>query len=195
MSYRLVCKSEETHEVNLPSTQIVSGNHLFQAELFRAWASTQDKQHLGSKLIIVLRRSAARSIENTVELEHAIRQRFPSYTTIAMSLTGNPDVLGEQFLNFSRAQAVVSPHGAQLNNIWPMPLGSSLIEIHWVNNPPDYERPHDTFCGLARNIGVNYFFSRVINVTSRLSVYANVSDVLTLLDQALHKAPTLIPVP
>jgi hypothetical protein len=165
--------------------QVVYAAQLLQAEYFRAWARSEYWNRFNKTLIphtiVLLRRRGIRTLLDSDDLEAALQKTYPNVPVISFNPSGGLERLQEQFFNISMARILISPHGANINNIWPMQPGTSLIEINMLNHPPARDEPADDYVGLARNMGLDYHFSRAINCTEKdLLLTSNKEEVMTI---------------
>jgi Glycosyltransferase 61 len=86
-------------------------------------------------LIVVTSRAGerSRSVANENDLLYALAAAFPMFTVVAQNRSVRPK---EAVALFSRAVAVVGPHGAGLSHTLFCPPGTAVVELMFMRSPP-----------------------------------------------------------
>lgn len=136
---------------------------------------------LPRKHLLILNREAkhAREIVNIPVLLQALKKKMPHVEVQQLIVDGKHGYF-EGGTPFYHAHALLSPHGAGLNNMLFMRPGSHVIEVGFDDE--NFRMPEAYYC-LARSIGLHYSLS-IANGSYRTKLQANVDDLVELLQRA-----------
>ena len=165
----------------------------FMARKVRSWALRQlgiKETQIGSgvsaaplepHIVFLTRREGhSRSISNNRAIIEALRATFPGVPVTSFEPATAASPLRQSLLSIGRATLLIAPHGAGLNNIFPMLRGGAVLEI---GAPSTFV---DDYNCLSRQLGLRYFYLMTPNVPDSTIGNVSVADILHLARIAMN---------